>query len=509
MGSSSDLRISLKNPTKLRETFEIGIDRNSTLGELRRKITLEYPGNPHPDDVTLVFAGKILPREDSVQLSTIFPETDSLFAVHMVIKTESRIKTKENAPESSGTSERKVANSSLRVCVGSARQNNAHSKRDDGRLVRSHDNHLSQSVGSDKGLAGVAPEGMSARGSHAQDEVCSTEIPGHARTPGQNNGNSFGATQHPMYEQVFQAAYRAAIGAIVMDGTRHACGTRVQPGQGQYLHGWANSLPSTHAVAILPTVLSVPQPILPRSVTQNPSSESQPASHNNAQNSYLMPVLPVAYQVPTGEDTIPTLRMRRNRSDTEHERRDDNRQEQAVGLTRMLQALREQERNAPQENRRNPDAVRANARERQIRIRIQLNLRVILQMLVLFVIVYQHCPPGRLLALSLLGLILYVSSTTFGRSLLNGIMNYFNNPRHPRAPQNNEREGNGAEGDHPPINNVQDGAPIANRPIGERPEEQGGILREIQAFLAGFFTSLLPAADHRQDAIPDPAAQLL
>jgi hypothetical protein len=50
---------------------------------------------------------------------------------------------------------------------------------------------------------------------------------------------------------------------------------------------------------------------------------------------------------------------------------------------------------------------------------IRINMRAVLQLLVLMVVVYQHCPPGRFFMLLGLGLLLYLTATEPVRRFLN------------------------------------------------------------------------------------------
>jgi hypothetical protein len=142
-----------------------------------------------------------------------------------------------------------------------------------------------------------------------------------------------------------------------------------------------------------------------------------------------------------------------------------------------------------------------NARRRQVQIRIHINMRVLLQVAVLLLIVYQHCPPGRFFALFLIGFIFYLSSTRIGKMILHRFLEHFhahrmeNRGRVDGQANNNidrDDEGHvrpaGPAGPDAPAPREQGGQNIARPPPG------AGLIQELQAFIAGFITSLLPAA---------------
>lgn len=170
------------------------------------------------------------------------------------------------------------------------------------------------------------------------------------------------------------------------------------------------------------------------------------------------------------------------------------------------------------------------------RIVVRLNMRALLQLLVLMVVVYQHCPPGRFLMLVGVGLLLYLTATEPVRRFLNRLAGVQPpapaGPPQPRGPpqqqgqgqqqeQQQGGEGGGeaaaagpagqqgaaarpapAAGEAPAVGGAPAaaapgaaGAAGAAAPAGDQLAVQqggGGLLRELQALVVGFFTSLIP-----------------
>ena len=186
-------------------------------------------------------------------------------------------------------------------------------------------------------------------------------------------------------------------------------------------------------------------------------------------------------------------------------------------------------------------AARAAPRQAQRRpmlnVVVRLNMRALLQLLVLTVVVYQHCPPGRFLMLVGAGLLLYLTATEPVRRFLNRLAGVQQPappvpraapqpPAQPPPQQPPQQQPEGAAGgpaaaggaEQPQLVNAAaapaaaTGAGAAAAPAageqggqaGQQPAVQGqgqqqaqhphrgGLLREIQALVVGFFTSLIP-----------------
>ena len=161
--------------------------------------------------------------------------------------------------------------------------------------------------------------------------------------------------------------------------------------------------------------------------------------------------------------------------------------------------------------------------------------------------VLQHCPPRRFFILVGLGLLLYLTATEPVRRLLNRLTGLHQpaaaaqpgdaQPAAAAPPPQQQRQQGQAGGDAPPqaaaqpeavggaaaAGALQDGAaaPAAGAgapPAGGQPPAQqggqppvqqgGGLLREVQALVVGFITSLLPGFNFNQeDAAAFEAAQ--
>ena len=153
-------------------------------------------------------------------------------------------------------------------------------------------------------------------------------------------------------------------------------------------------------------------------------------------------------------------------------------------------AGRENVRNVRNNRDHGADAENNDGNRRQYLIRIHINVRMLFQLAVAGFIIYQHCPPSRMLTLGLVGLFFYLSTTQFGRRVLRRIL------------QGGDVErGNPAEGpQHPPppdqqLEDHQDGRERQERHERREPPPRIGWLREVQTFVLGFLASLLPAAD--------------
>ncbi len=146
-------------------------------------------------------------------------------------------------------------------------------------------------------------------------------------------------------------------------------------------------------------------------------------------------------------------------------------------------------------------------RVHRFQLRIQINIRALLQLAVMLVVVYQHCPPKRFAVLCLLGFALWLSTTPRVRAFLQQIAGLGQN--------NNNRRGVEVPVAAPvPAALAADGQPAVQADGGgaatpldpQVPADQqqinqprAGILAEIHAFVAGFITSLLPAMDQNNN----------
>lgn len=115
----------------------------------------------------------------------------------------------------------------------------------------------------------------------------------------------------------------------------------------------------------------------------------------------------------------------------------------------------------------------------------------------------QHCPPGRFLLLALGGMLFYLAGLTPLRQYLQRLAGLAPPPR-PGAPPPHPPAAGPPGGAAPAPG--QGGPPAAGNPLhgGGNPARggvarvrpAGGLLNELQAFVVGFFTSLLPGEPH-------------
>ncbi|KAK9830271.1 hypothetical protein WJX72_010725 [[Myrmecia] bisecta] len=152
-----------------------------------------------------------------------------------------------------------------------------------------------------------------------------------------------------------------------------------------------------------------------------------------------------------------------------------------------------------------PAAVAARVRG-PVRVHmIRINLRVLLQLLVVCVILWQHVPPNRFLFLLAVGAALYLLAFSPLRHVLQrftGLLPPVNPP--PPAPA-----GPAAAA---PAGAAANGAPQQPAPAHAAAAARGaapfGFVREIYAIIVGFFTSLLPGWNlNAEDAAAFAAAQ--
>jgi hypothetical protein len=396
------ITVVLKNPRALtEENFEVNVAMDMTLGHLKDLIQSDYPGNPRPGSLTLVYAGKVL-RDEGLVLSEVFPKDGSRVAVHMVI----RQMVDESSPsiESHAT---RVPHES----AGPSLINEAH--------VSSQNDVDTPSADTEDNV----------------EHTSSRDMP---------STSSSGS----MYDSVLRVAYKAALQVIVEEGL-----------QGSAQQNF------TFIPAIIP---------IPRGTIHDREEEQY-------FNNYMVPMVPMTYALP------------RARVDRQEQvvRRRNAREENVRALFRAIREGEDDDNNVeriPGRNNQNNQNNNNNNNARQIQIRIHLNVRMLLQVAVLSFILYQHCPPSRFVGISLLGLLFYFSTTRFGRMLLRRLKGHFN--MHPPDP--NQQVQAQAANDTP--------LPGDEGEAGIEPEQpQPGLLREIQSFIAGFFASILPAADQHRN----------
>jgi len=163
------------------------------------------------------------------------------------------------------------------------------------------------------------------------------------------------------------------------------------------------------------------------------------------------------------------------------------------------------------------NAARPVARRRRAQLHIRVNIRALLQLAVLLVVVYQHCPPQRFFMLCALGLLLYLSSTPRIRALLQRLTGWQAQQGQQGADLAAARQAVAAgDGPNPAVHqpNAEGGpagAPGIDRAVGghagavdNREPQRWGVLNEFRAFVAGFIASLLPALDRDPAGAREP-----
>ena len=172
----------------------------------------------------------------------------------------------------------------------------------------------------------------------------------------------------------------------------------------------------------------------------------------------------------------------------------------------LLEVLREIQERFRERLPRNP--VNGRQPRRRIQLHIQVNMRSLLQMLVLLVVVYQHCPLHRFIMLVVLGSALYLTGTERVRRILHlvtGVQRRVVRPmqhtpreqEQPLVPNRVPDQAVQAPDDH-----VEQQVAPAGLPVGI------AFLREMQALVVGFITSLLPGWNvDPDDAVALAAAQ--
>lgn len=581
------MELVIKNPAKLQnDTFKLTVDPTTTLIQLKHILNVQYPGNPRPEAVTvraiptpcrtvvfaartltchttflqLIYAGKVL-KDAYAPIASIFPADSARQGVvlHIVVK-----------PSASPAPPRPPAQP-LAAPHGPSQEERQSAENAPAAVTQVAAPTLEPSASQPE------PEIDSEEAPHAPTAAPTVGAPQAVAT---SLGGAFvagGAQQSPLYGSVYAAAYQAALQALLghqgpaappvvgaSSIAQSASGSQGQGSQGQGQAGSAASHvgASPHAFAFVPTMVPVPQPVLPQAFFQahmhaaQPHQHGQgaahPAPHPPAQ--MFMPVVPMGmhfgyppahamhfHHAPAGEIG---LRQRLNAL------RRQQQQEQAqaaqprgaghtldpelVGLLRGLQA---QGAELPPNLAQALDAAEARQgaaahgrpiprRLAQMQIRVRVNLRALLQLAVLLVVVYQHCPPRRFILLLVVGAVLYLSTTPRVREFLQRVTGWNVGPRvRPAAPpmpaqapergahQNGAAAPAAANGGAPAREGAgpAPGVPNAGGADGggagghAAPLRRGGILNEIQAFVTGFITSLLPALD-RDPGVPGGAA---
>ncbi|PRW44897.1 hypothetical protein C2E21_6177 [Chlorella sorokiniana] len=539
--ADGDLVLSIKNPGRpTAEDFRLALPPSATVRELKAALQERYPGNPAPTTVTAIYAGRVLKDDNAVLSSFIVPNQDPSVPQSLHI-----LPGFAYAPMASpAAAAYSMYQPALQAAYSAALQ------------------VLQQQAAASGGPAGTP----------------STAAASSANTQA---GASTSSAAPPAPE-----AAAAADGAAV---PAPPAAPVAMPMPQVYPH---------QAIAFVPTLIPVPQPVLPAYMTGDAAAQQQqqqqgadgaaPAQQALPPGQLLM-AAPMAYQLPyhvavpqmQQQVFVPGAQLRQRRQQ----------QQQAPGqlphaLANMLRQQQLQHGALPAhlaEALRRHDAAVAAAggapgapgaavaarvapgqaqRRPMMNVVVRLNMRALLQLLVLTVVVYQHCPPGRFLMLVGAGLLLYLTATEPVRRFLNRLAGVQQpgaaapraaqqQPGQPPAQQQQQPAEGGAAGaaapggaDQPanaaaapavaagqaaagagaaaPAAGEQEGQarqqPVAQGQ-GQPPAQQaqppehphrGGLLRELQALVVGFFTSLIPGWNvNPDDAAAIAAAQAM
>ena len=461
----------LKNPSQVdEEHFETKVGRDMSVGGLKQRLGEEYPGNPVPGSITLVYGGKVL-HEEGVILSSILPSDSASVAMHIVVK---------GAQRHSGGAATGVA--SAPAAPFSAPAPSSSSAAPAAPSSSAAPTPSLAATSSTENISSIAIETEFVRGEPSEDRVSD-----EPNTDAHGEEEAAPSTSTDLSSRVFRAAYQAALQAIMSEGSSS-------------ISGYGAGVSSQPGMAFLAPVIALPQPAYPTAPGDAGSSSTENRSEGQQQmNQYVMPLIPLAYAMP-GDGNVPGAqalpRRRRRRADAAER---DN-------VAALLHVLRGRD-GAPRQNggEGEPRGEQGEPRRRQVQIRIHINMRVLLQLAVLFFVVYQHCPPSRVFGLLSVALLFYLSSTAVGRRMLQRLYGYFNLHRAQDAPAPTPVEerpiddnNNDLSQQHDQDNNNNGEGMVGARADREAPDApQPGLLQEIQAFIAGFLTSLLPAADNR------------
>lgn len=354
-------------------------------------------------------------------------------------------------------------------------------------------------------------------------------------------------TQAAIYGPAYHAAYQAALQALMSQQSQQS-----QPGA---------SSGNQPAVTLLPAMM--PQPVLPpgffapqhqQQQHQNQHQQPQQQGPDGAEAAPMFPgqmvypvfqlPMPMAYpmalpipQMQQVHQQIPVPQMPQG-MEVRRRRRGPNNPlpDEVMRLARNLRARgipMPPEINAALEREDAAAGLRPGAgqqgaarpRGRGFQLRVRINVRALLQLAVLLVVVYQHCPPKRFVMLCVLGFVLWLSTTTRVRAFLQAVtgiggarpQNEGLQAEQPGAPAAAQNAAPAPGADVAVPNNAQQGAEAVGGgvPVVEGPnfppqppvdpqaappaQQRGGLLREIHTFVVGFITSLLPAMDQQNN----------
>jgi len=427
--SRDSLRVALKNP-KREAVVEIRMNQTDTVCHLKARIEQEYPDRPRAELITLVYAGKVL-RDDAI-LSDVFGlagRSPIPQPVEDVVAVHMVVKQLELRPAttSAATSE------TLMPTPPPPDVERVDGVAGDNGAVNQRNQRNRGPGGFD--LAANASENR--QGDTPTSHARPNSDPAVPDQPTAMRPRGSGSTTN-VYTAVLKASYEGALRAL-MENT-----------SGSHASGFT----------FIPAMIPVPNSAMagPRRRRARADGEG-----DEALEAFLQAALgPLGANDARVRDEIRRVRRPAGQVNIHNDR--NNRHD---GV----------------------DAENNDDNRRQYLIRIHINVRLLFQLAVAGFIIYQHCPPSRMLTLGLVGLFFYLSTTQFGRRMLRRIL------------QGGDVAGvNPAEGQRPPppgqqLDDHQDGRERQDQRERQEPPPRVGWLREVQTFVLGFLASLLPAAD--------------
>lgn len=461
--------------------------------------------DPFSRKLQLIYAGKIL-RDDVAQLASFVDQDLMSVVLHMVLKPGAR-----SMPPATDTN--------LPPHTQNEFSNPVTQQSDVGNVTEVHQSEAPSVSVQVPSANGVQKESAPHEGSTSRQEGC----------PGPQLENSETAEAVPpgsapslaTYQVAYQAAYQAALQAILAHGGDGNSPSALHP---------STPVPSVHpSFTLLPTIIPIPQPMLPPGMFDpagRPDAADASSSfpgHFQPQAPQIQPIfvpvmpIPVAAVGPQFNLAGPQFRMElRHRGDGMALSDEIARELRARGV-RLHPRMGEDDVRRMQQPGVVPHQMAANQgvnavrrpQVRQFQWRIQINVRALLQLIVLMVVVYQHCPPRRFVALLALGVALWLSTTPRVRELLRqlagiggprvagGVNAGAVPPANPMPVAAEAQRANDAGRDGPVVDVAQlPHQPLqgANQPVIHAPRR--GILHDVRAFITAFVTSLLPAVEH-------------
>jgi hypothetical protein len=495
------VQLVIKSPTRQKEdAFSITVPRSDTVGILKVRLQKAYPDRPHPEAITLIYGGKVL-KDSAVVLGSVLPEDQSVATLHMVVRPG-------NVP-SMNASGPSVASADLAGSLQANFVSDEHALSEPQGAVSSSGVHAVHAPLATNGGHTIGPEQNPVvrvrtaahddsrnRSVDEASHVAPADIGGAASSsmPESDPPSAFDAAINThLYNAAYTAAYHAALRALVTPTASSFNGgmPREMPADVNAAITDAAPQPVAAPMVVPVQVIAMPVPIAYQVVPRPPALQfgMQPARAEDAPHM-------VQHAGPQDGPALAELIAHLHRLE-QHGVLDP----QVRQLLRMMEARAE---GVP------PEAPR----RRQLRLRIRINMRALLQLLFMLVVVYQHCPPKRFLALVVAGVALYLTTTPRVRAMLQQLMGLQGRagaqaapPNHgvrvggPQAeaaapqPQAHGPAGQGGHADVPPVREGDGGGDNGGVRGANVGAQQLGVLQQIHAFVAGFLASLLPALD--------------